>query len=134
MFGFSTLTQAIHFKKENIVLGNKTISVEIADSDAKREYGLMNRKVMPVNAGMLFVFQAEQPLSFWMKDTLIPLDIGYFDKTKKLIDVQSMDVISTVVTELKIYTSHGPAQYALEMNRDWFAHNHIKVGTKFKRP
>ena len=55
------------------------VEVEVADTDAERQMGLMERSVLPEDAGMLFVFEGEQTLSFWMKDTLVPLSIAYID-------------------------------------------------------
>ena len=61
------------------------VEVEIADTDAERQAGLMERTVLPENAGMLFVFEGEQTLSFWMRDTLIPLSIASIDAEGRMM-------------------------------------------------
>ena len=121
---------AIEFAKKKIKLGNRTISVEIADTDEKRERGLMFRESLADDTGMLFVFDAEQPLGFWMKNTLIPLNIGYFDANKKLIDIQEMTPAVMGEARPKTYPSKKPAMFALEMPKGWFHHRGIELGTK----
>jgi hypothetical protein len=123
---------AVAFEKQTLVLGGKKISVEVAKTDEQHEYGLMNRTALPPNAGMLFVFGEESIKTFWMKDTLIDLSIGYFDKDQSLIDVQEMTSQSLIETRPRTYPSAKPAMYALEMNKGWFAKNKIKLGARFK--
>ena len=122
---------ALKFETKKIKLGGKTLTVEIADSPEKRERGLMFRTKLADGDGMLFVFDDERTLSFWMMNTLIPLAIGYFDKNKKLIDVQEM--VPAVAGERfpATYPSKGPAMYALETPKGWFARNNVKPGVTF---
>ena len=132
-FLFEAFAQASqNFAKTKISLGGQRVTVEVADTDPKRERGLMARTSLADNTGMIFIFEDERILSFWMKDTLIPLDIGYFDKTKTLIDVQAMQPFSPMEKEPKIYPSKKPAQYALEMPLGWFAKHNVKIGTQYK--
>ena len=119
------------FEKKKIKLAGKTIVVEVADNDLLRSHGLMFRKSLPAEEGMLFVFEAEQPLSFWMRNTLIPLSIGYFNKGKKLVDIHEMVPAIMMATEPVLYPSKEPGMYALEMNKGWFAKNKIKLGATF---
>lgn len=121
----------IQFEKRQIRIAGKTITVEIADSDEKRARGLMFRKSLPENQGMLFVFDSERELSFWMKNTLIPLSIGFFDKDKKLVDVQEMEPAIAAEMFPRTYKSRKPAMYALEMEKGWFTRNGIKEGATF---
>ena len=113
-----------------IKVNDKELMVEVADSPSERSKGLMHRESMAENHGMLFVFEDERKLSFWMKNTLIPLTIGYFDKKGKLIDIQDMQPESVLVRELKVYESSGPAMYALETNIGWFKKNGVEVGAQ----
>lgn len=126
--GFSAEPK-VTFKKQSIRVGNKKIIAEIAKNDQQHEQGLMFRKKLAPNEGMLFVFKDEDIRGFWMKNTLINLSIGYFDKNKKLIDAQEMQAMTSVMqTELKTYPSKSPAQYALEMPEGWFKKNKIIEG------
>lgn len=122
----------ITFKKEKITLDGKTIPVELAETPEQHERGLMFRKSMPENEGMLFVFSNEEVRYFWMKNTFIDLSIGYFDKEKTLIDIQEMKSASMMETRPPSYPSAKPAKYALEMNKGWFAKNKVKIGQKFQ--
>jgi hypothetical protein len=123
----------IKFEIGKIQLGSKTLSVEIAETEAQQERGLMYRKKMGPDEGMLFIFKVEQILYFWMKNTFLNLSIGYFDKDGNLIDIQEMKAVTSVMEEnLPNYPSRKPALYALEMNAGWFAKNKIKLGTKLK--
>ena len=121
----------VTFKTEKIKIGKKTITVEIAETEKQLERGLMHRQKMKTDAGMFFIFKDEQIRSFWMKNTLIDLSIGYFNKDKKLIDIQEMSATSIMQKDLPSYPSQGPAMYALEMNKGWFNKNKIAVGAVF---
>jgi uncharacterized membrane protein (UPF0127 family) len=75
------LLNLVH-KKDNlydVTINNKKIVLEIAKTEQQREYGLMDRKFMPKNHGMIFLFDHPQRLSFWMKNTLIPLDMIFLN-------------------------------------------------------
>ena len=125
--------EQIKFVTKKIQLGKKSIQVEVADTEPQQAQGLMFRKKMDAESGMLFVFSDEQIRSFWMKNTLVDLSIGYFNKEKKLIDIQDMAATSSIMQQsLPVYTSKSPAMYALEMNKGWFKKNKIKIGSTFK--
>jgi uncharacterized membrane protein (UPF0127 family) len=121
-------------KTETIVVGGQKITAEIADTPEARERGLMYRKSMPPQNGMLFVFEEAQPMAFWMKNTLIPLSIGYFDANRRLIETYEMTPAVMGEAHPKTYPSHREAKYALEMNKGWFEKHHIKPGAELKRP
>jgi uncharacterized membrane protein (UPF0127 family) len=118
-------------EKKSLEIAGKKVTVEIADDDASRERGLMFRKKLDKNSGMLFVFQDERVRNFWMKNTLIPLSIGYFDSNKTLINVVEMQPEVLGLRELPSYPSEKPAMFALEMEKNWFQKNRIKPGVKF---
>lgn len=86
--------------------------IEVADDEAERNQGLMFREAMPRFEGMLFVYEREQPVSFWMKNTLIPLDMLFFDATGRLTHVHE----NAVPGDLTPIPSEGPAQFVLEIN------------------
>ena len=119
------------FKIERLHLGKKTVFVEMADDYEKREQGLMFRTSLANDRGMLFVFDTDNVLNFWMKNTLIPLSIGYFNKDKKLVKIHEM--IPAIAGEAmpKTYGSIQPCMYALEMPKGWFAANKIEPGATF---
>ena len=105
------------------------VRAEIADTEAKREKGLMGRTALAEDAGMLFVFDREQPLAFWMKDTLIPLSIAYIDSNGRIVDIQDMQPLDETP-----HPSAEPAKYALEVNQGFFAARGIQVGDRAELP
>ena len=107
------------------------VEVEIADTDAERQTGLMGRNILPENAGMLFVFEGAQTLSFWMRDTLIPLSIAYIDAEGRIVDIQDMQPLDDVPPH---YVSAEPAQYALEVNQGFFEERGVMVGDTVELP
>lgn len=122
----------VQFSKKKIQVGPVSVTVEIADTPEKTSHGLMYRQKLEEGTGMLFVFPDEEPRSFWMKNTFVPLSIGFFDSKKKLIDIQDMEPVkSEMQSDLPTYPSRGPAQYALEVPKGWFKKHKIKIGTKF---
>ena len=121
------------YEKARFRLGKKEFSAYIADDDQKRAQGLMFIEKMPEDTGMLFVFEEERVQGFWMKNTLIPLNIGFFDAAGKLVDAQEMKVEESLLSkEIPTYQSAGPALFALEMNSKWFEKHKIQKGTKLE--
>lgn len=121
-------------EKQKLTFDNgKSLNVEVAKKMRDREVGLMNRLKMPENEGMLFIFDYSHKLSFWMKDTYIPLTIGFFDKDKVLKETQDMAAQNLMekTQDLKAYKSQCQCLYALEVNQGWFKKNKIKPGAKF---
>jgi uncharacterized protein len=114
-----------------IKIGGQTLSVEIADTTKSREKGLMGRKHLDPNAGMLFVYEKPQILAFWMKDTLIPLSIAFFDEKKKLIETIDMPVLASSTDQPPLFICSRPALYALEVKEHWFRENGIEKGMEF---
>lgn len=99
------------------------VQAEVAEKEEDRNYGFMNRKNIPDGTGMLFVFEKEQILSFWMKNTPHPLSIAYIDSRGNIKDIYDMTPFS-----LSPIVSKGSVRYALEVPQGWFAKNNIKVG------
>jgi uncharacterized membrane protein (UPF0127 family) len=95
--------------------GNKEISVELADTSAERTQGLMFRKSMPREDGMFFVFDDEDTRNFWMKNTLIPLDMVFFGPDYKVLNI-AKNVQPCRKDPCEVYSSTGPAKYVLEVN------------------
>lgn len=101
----------------------KKVFVEVADTPFKREMGLMHRKRLGQNDGMLFKFQHKSKISFWMKNTYIPLDIAFLDDNGKILQIKEMSPLST-----RSVGSDFPCKLALEVNRGWFKKNEIEPG------
>ena len=118
-------------KSENTIIhiGNKSSEVELADTPEKMQQGLMNRTFLEENHGMLFVFDKEQHINFWMKDTGIPLTIAFIKKSGQITEIYDLEPYS-----LKMVWSSHPVMYALEVNRGYFKKNDIKVGDAVKIP
>jgi hypothetical protein len=106
--------------------GPVTVAVEIADDGAERTRGLMERESLAPDAGMLFVFERELQVAFWMKNTRIPLDILYISADGKIFDVQTMR--PCVTDPCPTYPSKAPARYALEVNAGFAAQHGIREG------
>lgn len=121
----------IRFEKTKIKVGDRDLLVELALTSDQQERGLMYRQALQPGTGMLFVFAEEGPRSFWMKNTFIDLAIGYFDEQKKLIDIQEMKAVRSVMeSRPPSYPSRGNAKYALEVPAGWFARHKVRIGTK----
>ncbi|MGN2248255.1 DUF192 domain-containing protein [Frateuria sp. GZRR35] len=97
-----------------VELHGHQFSTELATDDASRERGLMMRTELAADHSMLFVFPDTQPRWFWMKNTLIPLDILYFDADRKLVSMQ-LDVPPCKADPCPSYPSDAPARYVLEL-------------------
>ncbi len=113
-----------------VALEEEILIVEIADKEETRKQGLMFRTQLPEGHGMLFIHPKPQILSFWMKNTYIPLSIGFFDEECRLINIENMPPCQEGIF-LKNFTSSSPAVYALEVPQGWFAKKNIRPGAKF---
>ena len=110
--------------------GACTFLLEVADTGEEKARGLMNRPSLPPDRGMIFVYEAESVRGFWMRNTLIPLDILFIDGQATVVDIQTMTPEPGVpVSELTIYQSAAPAQQALEVNAGAAERCGIVVGT-----
>jgi uncharacterized protein len=106
------------------IRGHK-LTAEVAATDSSRTTGLMHRRMMPENRGMLFVFAYTRPQSFWMMNTYIPLSIAFVDEQGVILNITDMQPLTT-----DPHPSAKPAKYALEMNKGWFAKRGIKAGAR----
>lgn len=100
-----------------------TVTAEIADSAGEREIGLMHRKELAPEHGMLFVYPEAKVRHFWMKNTLIPLSIAYLNAEGRIVHTADMDPLEEAPV-----SSVYPATYALEMSRGWFVANGVNPG------
>jgi uncharacterized membrane protein (UPF0127 family) len=130
-WAFANESTEVVFEKKKIRIGQLKIDVELAKTNEQQQRGLMYRKSLKDNDGMLFVFDREDYRTFWMKNTWIDLSIGYFDKNRILKEIIDMKATSSLEVAPPSYPNRFPAQYALEMNKGWFSKNKIKIGDKF---
>lgn len=122
----------IVYKKGTVVLSQSfrrvRLQVEVADTPQARAQGLMYRRQLDENAGMLFMFERTSGGAFWMKNTLIPLSIAFIGDNWKILDIQDMDVEENPAVPVKTYPSAKPYRYALEVNQGFFERHRISVG------
>lgn len=102
-----------------------TVQAEMAVKEEERNYGFMNRKKIPDGTGMLFVFEKDQVLSFWMKNTPTPLSIAYLDSEGVIKNIYDMKPYS-----LAPVVSTVSCRYALEVPQGWYTRAGIRVGDK----
>jgi hypothetical protein len=106
-----------------LYIHDKEIWVEVAQTPEERSHGLMGRKHLGRDEGMLFIFETEDTHGFWMKDTLLPLSIAFIGKDGRIVWITDMKPLTS--------DSHVPPRpilYALEMNKGWFSSHGVKVG------
>ena len=112
------------------------LSVELAETDAQRRNGLMERTALPADAGMLFVYPEarDSTAGFWMYRTLIPLDIAFLDDDGRILDIQSMKPCESPNPRVcRLYGPGVPFSAALEMNEGWFAAHGVEPGDRVVR-
>ena len=106
-----------------------SVVAEVADREETRNRGFMEREVIPDGTGMVFVFDRDQVLSFWMKNTPHPLSIAYIDSTGKIRDIYHMTPFS-----MASWTSTVSVRYALEVPQGWFEKVGVGVGDRVVIP
>ncbi|NYT24209.1 DUF192 domain-containing protein [Alcaligenaceae bacterium] len=104
---------------------SQRVTAEVAADDASRARGLMHRKALLPDHGMLFVFPRAQQQCFWMKNTLLPLTVAFIDTEGAITSTADMQPHS-----LEPHCSVAPVQYALEMEQGWFARHGAWPGTR----
>lgn len=126
----TNIQNSIEFNNQLSIKSNENdhvFEVSIADNDEKRASGLMNVKKLKDNQGMLFIFENETELSFWMKNTYIPLDIIFIDSDFTITTIHENTVPLDTSNR---YDSSGTAKYALELNGGTTKEKNIEVGDK----
>jgi hypothetical protein len=112
-----------------INIHDKKPRVEVAFRQKERTIGLMFRDKLDNDHGMLFIYPQEQNLSFWMKNTRIPLSIAFINSSETITQIEPMAPYS-----LTSHTSKVKVRFALEMEEGWFRKNGITVGSKVDFP
>jgi len=108
-------------------IGPHKLTAEVAATDSSRSTGLMHRRMMPENRGMLFVFQSVALHSMWMMNTYLPLSVAFVDRDGVIINIADMEPHTQ-----KTHGATRPAKYALEMNKGWFAKRGVKPGDRIE--
>lgn len=108
----------------DLSIGMYRIQAEVAATESDRQTGLMNRKSMPMQAGMLFVFERSAQYCFWMKNTQLPLSIAFIDEGGRIINIADMQPNTE-----ESHCPSKPIRYALEMNQGWFRNHGAVAGT-----
>ena len=109
--------------------GLHLIDAQVAATEQERETGLMFRKEMPQQEGMLFVFDFPSQQCFWMKNTVLPLAVAFIADDGTIVNTEEMAPLT-----LNSHCSARPVRYVLEMNKGWFSHKGIKAGAKLEGP
>ena len=120
------ISENTKLKKFEINVGDKTLSLELAHSESTREKGLMHRDELGDAEGMLFIFEHPQPMRFWMKNTRIPLDIGYFSPDGRLKEIhygRPYDLSG-------IPSNSSSLQFVIELNAGDYKKLGIRIGDK----
>ena len=110
-----------------LTIAGQKLSAEVAATNAERMQGLMHRRMMPENRGMLFVFTEVSRHAMWMENTYIPLSVAFIDSDGVIANIEDMKPHTR-----DAHPAVKPVRYALEMNLGWFAKRGIKPGVKIE--
>ena len=117
--------QAAELPTAELSIGGQRLVAEIAATNETRTTGLMYRFSLRPDHGMVFVFDVPQPLAFWMRNTYTPLSIAFIGADGRILNIEDM----TPRTD-DTHPSRGPALYALEMKKGWFADHGVRAGDR----
>src|SRR5512136_157344 len=120
---WSSITHSGTLPRIPLYIHDKEIQVEVAQTPEERSYGLIGRKHLGKDEGMLFIFETENYHGFWMKDTFLPLSIAFMGKDGRIVWITDMKPLT-----LDSHVPPKPILYALEMNKGWFSSRGVKVG------
>ncbi|MGQ7848002.1 DUF192 domain-containing protein [Granulosicoccus sp. 3-233] len=109
----------------SLLIDGKAMNAEVAATSQQRYMGLSFRRSMGEDEGMLFVYEGERPLTFTMRNTLIPLSIAFISEDMVINEIHDMNVGPN-----QLFDSRAPAKFALEVNQGWFERNGIEAGAQ----
>jgi hypothetical protein len=115
--------QAQQLPEIALAVNGHKLTAEVAHTDPARAQGLMHRRMLPENRGMLFVFTTTAHHAMWMMNTYIPLSVAFIDERGVIINIEDMKPHTQ-----DTHPAAKPAKYALEMNQGWFGKRGIKPG------
>lgn len=119
----------MNLQRVKLTAGMYVIDAQVALTPEQRQIGLMQRKEMPQQEGMIFIFEQASEQCFWMKNTLLPLTAAFVADDGTIVNMADMKPQTT-----EPHCSSQPVRYVLEMNRGWFARKGIKQGSKLAGP
>lgn len=121
----ASLAAAAELPVVALTIGGHKLTAEVAATESARSTGLMHRRMMPENRGMLFVFPTVERHGMWMMNTYLPLSVAFLDSEGVIINIEDMAPHTQ-----NTHSAARPARYALEMNKGWFAKRGLKAGEK----
>jgi uncharacterized protein len=124
---FTTAVSGAELPAVTLSANGHKLTAEVASTEATRTEGLMHRRILPADRGMLFVFPEVSRHAMWMMNTYIPLSVAFLDEGGTIINIEDMKPHTR-----DSHPSAKPAKYALEMNLGWFAKRGIKPGAKIE--
>jgi uncharacterized membrane protein (UPF0127 family) len=129
LLSFPRCAPGENFEKQKLVLegpgGPVTVRAEIARTDEQRQRGFMFRKEVKDGEGMLFIFEQDQVLSFWMKNTLVPLSVAYISRDGAILEIRDLEP-----GNLRPVVSSRSCRYALEVPQGWFGRAGLGPGDR----
>ncbi len=127
ILSFVCLSARAEMPQMELKIGKHVLTAEVASTDPHRMQGLMHRRMLPENRGMLFVFPNIAHHGMWMKNTFIPLSVAFIDNNGVIINIEDMQPHT-----LDAHNAKQPVRYALEMNLGWFRKRGIGPGAKLE--
>ncbi len=124
---FAPAVAQVTMPQIELAIGKHTLIAEVASNDPDRMQGLMHRRMLPENRGMLFVFPNIAFHGMWMMNTYVPLSVAFINDSGAIINIEDMQPHTR-----DSHNAKSPARYALEMNLGWFHKHGIKPGMKIE--
>ena len=121
----STIAFSAELPEIRLTIGKSSVTAEVANTENQRATGLMNRRMLPEDRGMLFVFPEIALHAMWMMNTYVPLSVAFLDREGVIINIEDMQPQTQ-----DTHPAARPARYALEVNLGWFRKRGIKPGDK----
>ena len=121
-------TAQVALSAVTLSVGGKAVTAEVADEPQERVTGLMFRKNLAPDTGMLFVMPEPERAAFWMKNTTLPLSVAYINQSGMILEIHDLQPLD----EKPVPSAFSNIAYALEMEQGWFARNRILAGDRIK--
>jgi uncharacterized membrane protein (UPF0127 family) len=106
-----------------LAIGDHRLQLEVAATPRARTEGLMFRRSMPADHGMLFIWERDDHQAMWMRNTYLPLSVAFVDSAFRIVNISDMEPLTT-----RLHHSHGPVRYAIEVHQGWFERHGIRAG------